>query len=212
MTFRSARPRNTAATLVRCQSRRTGRSSAARLRRRARAGRSVVPPGDGVERRRGARDRGVVRGAPPHAEGARDRAAGRAPSRRRRLPAPDRGRARRARALGARALAVRREGRDRAGGAHVRRRPSARAARRHPDRDFGVAAVRGARRTRRPERDRRRRARALYASAPVRRASAARSTTASCPRRPGSSARRSTSRRAAIRARSRSRASTTAVA
>ena len=39
------------------------------LRRRARAGRRVVPPGDGVERRRGARAGRVVRGASAHREG-----------------------------------------------------------------------------------------------------------------------------------------------
>ena len=50
------------------------------------------------------------------------------------------------------------------------------------------------------------------ASAPARRASAARSTIACFPPRPGSTSAPSTSRRAATRARSRSRASTTAVA
>ncbi len=57
-----------------------------------------VPRPDGLERRRGARPGRVVRGAAADAEGARDRAARRAAARPRGLPAPDRARARRARA------------------------------------------------------------------------------------------------------------------
>ena len=81
-----------------------------------------VPRPDGLERRRRARARRVLRGAAADAEGARDRAARRAAARARGLPAADRARARRARPRRAAPLPLRGEGRDRAGGAHVARR------------------------------------------------------------------------------------------
>ena len=192
----------------------TSRSQASRVRRRPRAGRGLVPAGDGVERRRGARAGRVVRGAPPHGEGARRRADDRVPARRRRLRPADGDRARRAAASGTAAEPIRREGRDRARGPLVgaRRRPRDASRRR---REQGVRR----RRLRSPRRgdavvgrDRRRGARAPahprgHASL---RAGARRARPAGRGRaRPDA---RSTSRRAATRVRSRSRASTTGAA
>src|SRR5579875_3165010 len=76
---------------TRCRGR--GRERAG-VRPRRRAGGSGVPATHGLERRRGARRGRGLPGAPADPEGARDRAPGRAASRRGRLPAPDRARAR----------------------------------------------------------------------------------------------------------------------
>ena len=135
------------------------RATATRLRRRARPGRGVVPPGDGLERRRGARHRRLVRGAAADGEGARHRAARRAPSRRRRLPAPHGGRPRRARSLDPPPLAVRGEVRDRASSSTTSSVVLGGSARRFRPRTTACRRTRSS--TRRSEpRDRRRRARA----------------------------------------------------
>ena len=212
MTFRSALPRNTVPTLVPWPG--TALRVARRprgLRRRARARRRVVPAGDGLERRRGARPGRGVRGAPPDAEGSRDRADDRSPARRRRLPAPHGAGARRAAAIGARfacrfAAKCEIEIEEHAsavvfGGGATGSRPRT-----------TESPRRGARRRALVSRDRRRRARA---PAHQRRHAALRAR----DRRPRPSRRgrarraaRSTSRRAATRARSPSRGSTTAAA
>ena len=146
-----------------------------------------------------------VPGAAPHREGARDRAARRAATRRRRLPAPDRAGPGRGRAHAAGADAPARAVRDRARGARVR----ARLRRRGGLRDGLARRARGARRRARAD-ARRRRSSSCAGSRAACRAGSARSTTGSCRRRRASTRRTSPSRRAAIRGRSRLRGCTSA--
>ena len=211
MTFRSALPRNTAATLVSME------LTALRVARRPREFVGVRGPdaasylqamvSNDVE---ALGDRRLVRGAAAHAEGAGDRAARRAPSWRRRLPPPDGGRARvsasapRSSARGSRRSA-------RSSGRSTRRRSSSAEATGIPTPDYGVPAVEVLDDARRAD-DRRRRARAPPHP---------RGDTSLRPRdRRSRASRRGRARRArgrlreraATRVRSRSRASTTAVA
>ncbi len=159
MTFRSALPRNTAATLVSdgCHGAQS-RSSPPRLRGcpRSRRGAYLQAMVSNDVEALGVGD--CVRGAPADAEGACHRSACRSAAGRRRLPAPHGARPRGARSRDARTVALRREVRDRARGARIGRSSFGRSEG-IPTADFGVPAVEvlddGARAD-----DRRRRARA----------------------------------------------------
>ena len=175
-------------------------------------GRSVVPPAHGLERRRGARPGRGVPGTAADREGAADRAADRAPARRRRLPHPHRAVARRAGRGRADPVPVRREVRDRGRGARLDDRPRRPASGRlDPDPGLRRPGLRADRRRRRAGRRRSpTRSSSGSGSSPARRPGGASSTTACCRPRRGSRSTRSASRRAATRARSPSPASTTA--
>ena len=191
----------------------TGHATSTCIRRRDGQGRCVVPPADGLERRRGpcsgeacqallltAKARLIApltvlrRGA-------------------RRLPPPHRAVARRTCRGRARPVPLRCQVRDRGRGARVDDRPRRRPARGGADPDAGLRVpafelstptdVRRATPTTRPSSS-------GCGSSPAHRPGGASSTTACCRPRPGSRSTRSASRRAATRARSPLPASTTA--